>query len=198
MTTSNPPQRRFWVVSPNVRDDYHTVGLWRQASVLHHAAFMGYKPQDRDHKQIGYKFAHVIRPNDIVLIARRHRHQPQVVGYGIVVGPYTKTLPGFKPPEPFGSLRELSPFKPLSGPPKNVSMTHALGQIAALHELHPRKRPSDRRLWTGWSVNSRQGKRLVVAVGARGGANITVWGSNWRICLIITSSSFKFEQKRQS
>jgi hypothetical protein len=98
MTTTNPPQRRFWVVSPNVRDDYHTVGLWRQASVRHRAVFMGYQPGDKGHKQIGYKFAHVIRPNDIVLIARRHHHHPQVVGYGVVVGPYKKALSGVDAP----------------------------------------------------------------------------------------------------
>jgi hypothetical protein len=94
MTSANPAQRRFWVVSPNVRDDYHTVGLWRQASVRHRAAFMGYQPGDKGHKQIGYKFAHVIRPNDIVLIARSHHHQPEVVGYGVVGGAWKNTRPG--------------------------------------------------------------------------------------------------------
>jgi hypothetical protein len=147
MTIVNPPQRRFWVVSPNVRDDYHTVGLWRQASVLHKAAFMGYPPGDKSHKEIGYKFAHVIRPNDIVLIARSHHRQPQVVGYGVVVGPYKKTLSGLKPPESFGCLRKLAPFNALSGPPpKKLNLMAALRQIAALHELHPRTRPAHRKI----------------------------------------------------
>jgi hypothetical protein len=167
MTTANPPQRRFWVVSPNVRDDYHTVGLWRQTSVLHKAAFMGYPPGDKGHKQSGYKFAHVIRPNDIVLIARRHHHHPQVVGYGVVVGPYKKTLSGLTPPESFGSLRELSPFKPLSGPPKNVNMTLALSQIAALHELHPDKRQSDRKL-CDWMERQLKAGKKAGGGGARG------------------------------
>lgn len=168
MTSANPAQRRFWVVSPNVRDDYHTVGLWRQASVRHRAVFMGYQPGDKGHKQSGYKFAHVIRPNDIVLIARRHHHQPQVVGYGVVVGPYKKTLPGLTAPESFGSLRELSPFKPLSGPPKNVNMTHALGQIAALHELHPGKRQSDRKLCDWMERQLKAGKKVGSDGGGKG------------------------------
>ena len=168
MTTASPPQRRFWVVSPNVRDDYHTVGLWRQTSVVHKAAFMGYQPGDKGHKQIGYKFAHVIRPNDIVLIARSHHHQPEVVGYGVVVGPYKKTLSGLKPPESFGSLRKLSPFKPLSGPPKNVNMAHALGQIAALHELHPGKRKSDRELCDWMERQLKAGKKVGGGGGNKG------------------------------
>ena len=199
MTTANPPQRRFWVVSPNVRDDYHTVGLWRQASVLHKAAFMGYPPGDKGHKQSGYKFAHVIRPNDIVLIARRHHHHPQVVGYGVVVGPYKKTLSGLTPPEAFGSLRELSPFRPLSSPPKNVNMTHALGQIAALHELHPGKRQVTENFATGWSVNSRQGKRLVAGGGDKGaGTKHHAVKVKLATYLIITNSNFKSEQERRS
>ena len=169
MTKVNPQQRRFWVVSPNVRDDYHTVDQWRQASLLHEAAFMGYQPGDKGHKQIGYKFAHVIRPNDIVLIARRHHKQAEVVGYGVVVGPCKRKLAGLKPPEPFGSLRTLSPFKALSGAPKKLkklNMIHALGQIAALHELHPERRRSDKKIcdWMERQLNTR--KKLGVGAGA--------------------------------
>lgn len=168
MNANNPGPRRFWVVSPNVRDDYHTVSQWRQASVLHKAAFMGYPPGDKGHKQIGYKFARVIRPNDIVLIARSHDHQPEVVGFGVVVGSFKRKLHGLKPPEPFGSLRTLSPFKPFSGPPKNVNMIHVLGQIAALHELHPGKRQTDKKVcsWMERQLNTRK------TVGGGGGGGV--------------------------
>lgn len=168
MTETNPRQRRFWVVSPNVRDDYHTVGQWRQASVLHHAAFMGYPPGDKGHKQIGYKFAHVIRPNDIVLIARSHHRQPEVVGLGVVVGPFKRKLAGLKAPESFGSLRILSPFKPLSRPPKNVNMISVLGQIAALHELHPSKRQSDKKV-CDWMERQLKTTKMVGGGGMGGG-----------------------------
>jgi hypothetical protein len=59
-------------VSPNVRFDNSTVSDWRQASVRWKAAFMGWKPYDRKHKQIGHMFANVVQPGDILLIARRH------------------------------------------------------------------------------------------------------------------------------
>lgn len=168
MATVNRPLRRFWVVSPNVRDDYHTVGLWRQASVLHKAAFMGYPPGDKGHKEIGYKFAHVIRPNDIVLIARSHDRHPQVVGYGVVVGPYKKTLAGLKRPEPFGSLRKLAPFNALSGPPpKKLNLMAALRQIAALHELHPLSRPAHRKI-CDWMERQLKTKKRVGGGGLGG------------------------------
>ncbi|HEY2389960.1 MAG TPA: hypothetical protein VGK22_02200 [Candidatus Angelobacter sp.] len=168
MTRINQQKRRFWVVSPNVRYDYNTVGLWRQASVTHKAVFMGYHPNDKGHKQIGYKFAHVICPNDIVLIARRHHKNPQVVGYGVVVGPFKRKLTGFKPPEPFGSLRTLSPFKALSGAPKKLkklNIVRALGQIAALHELHPARRQSDRKLCDWMERQLKAGKSLRTTSG---------------------------------
>jgi hypothetical protein len=169
MSTANPPQRRFWVVSPNVRNDYHTVGLWRQASVLHHAAFMGYKAGGQNHKQIGYRFAHVIRPNDIVLIARRHHNQPEIVGYGVVVGPFKRRITGLKPPEPFGSLRTLAPFNALSGPPpKKLNLMAALRQIAALHELHPRTRPAHRKI-CDWMERQLKTKKRVGGGGVGGG-----------------------------
>lgn len=169
MTTTNPPQRRFWVVSPNVRDDYHTVGLWRQASVLHKAAFMGYPPRDKGHKAIGYKFAHLIRPNDIVLIARSHRRQPQIVGYGVVVGPYKKTLSGLKAPESFGSLRKLAPFNALSGsPPKRLNFMAGLRQISALHQLHPRTRPAHRKI-CDWMERQLKTKRRAAGADMGGG-----------------------------
>jgi hypothetical protein len=64
--------------------------------------------------------------------------------------------PALTPPESC----ELSPFKQLSGPPKNVNMTHALGQIAALHELHPGKRQSDRKFCDRMERQLKAGKKI--------------------------------------
>lgn len=66
-------RRRFGVVSPNVRNNNRTVSQWRQASLRCKAAFMGWGPDDKEHKQIGYKFANVVSLNDILLIARRQQ-----------------------------------------------------------------------------------------------------------------------------
>jgi hypothetical protein len=138
-------KRRYWVVSPNVRYDYRTVSDWRQASVKWKAAFMGWAPNDPKHT-IGSKFANVIQPNDIILIARRHHKKPEVVGFGVVLGRSRRGLKGLKPPQSFGSLRRLSPFVPLSESPPHLPLMDILNQIAALHELHPGNVPSHRKI----------------------------------------------------
>lgn len=133
-------KRRFWVVSPNVENNNLTVPQWRQASLKYKATFMGYRHDDHDHKQIGYKFAHVIRPDDIVLIARRYKNKPEVVGFGVVVGPFKTSLAG--PKLNFDSLRRLSPFKAQSAAPPTLPIMDVLGHATALCKLHPNKNPN--------------------------------------------------------
>ena len=66
MKESGKRKKSFWVVSPNVRDNNRTVSAWKRASLKFGAAFMGYRPDDRGHMAIGYKFAEKIGPRDIV------------------------------------------------------------------------------------------------------------------------------------
>lgn len=130
-------ERRYWVVSPNVRYNEKTVPDWRQASVLGRAAFMGWQPDDKRHK-LGHKFAYQVQPNDIILIARRHHSEPEIVGFGIVRGEFKKRLEGVQiPDEDFASLRKLRPFIPQSRAPAHVGLIGALGHSTALAELHP-------------------------------------------------------------
>jgi len=84
-----------------------------------------------------YKFACVVAPGDILLIARRHQKKPEVVGFGVVEGKFKRRLKGFKPPQSFGSLRKLKPFRPLSEAPRKLPILDALGHTAALRELRP-------------------------------------------------------------
>ena len=154
MAEKDAQRRGFWVVSPNVGN--HS-SYWRQVSVAYEAAFMGYKPNNRTGKQIGYKFAHVVRPNDILLIARRHRKKPEVVGFGVVVGKFKTKLKGFKRRYRFGSLRKLSPFKPKSAAPPKLLIMNALGQTAALRRLHPHKNPTHKVI-CGWMERELTGK----------------------------------------
>lgn len=128
--------RRYWVVSPNVQSHAHTVETWRQASVTWQAAFMGWLPNDQDHR-IGPRFAYEIRPGDVILIARKFRGEPETVGFGTVVGKFRTRLNGFVPHESFGSLRRLKPFIPMSRPPASLPLLAATNQTAALHQLHP-------------------------------------------------------------
>jgi hypothetical protein len=154
MSEKDPQRRRFWVVSPNVGN--HS-SYWRQASVAREAAFMGYKPDNKTGKQIGYKFAHDVSPDDILLIARRHRKEPEVVGFGVVVGKFKTKLKGFKRTYKFGSLRKLSPFKPKSAAPPKLLIMEALGHTAALRRLHPRTNPAHR-LICEWMERELMGK----------------------------------------
>jgi hypothetical protein len=129
--------RRYWVVSPNVGNDETTVSEWRQASVTRHAAFMGYDSRDKGHGASGHKFAHSVKPGDIILIARRHRSEPEIVGFGVVRGNFQRSLKGvhlsYKP----GSIRRLSPFLARSRVPNGMPLLSVLTWTKALAELRP-------------------------------------------------------------
>ncbi len=175
---SNPgfSNRSYWVVSPNVRNNEATVGAWRQASVSQASAFMGYGPKDMEHSQIGAKFAGNVMPGimdgDVILIARRHQFEPEIVGFGIVRGHFATRLKNFKPPETFGSLRKLVPFIPWSGdPPESVPIREVIRHTKALVQLHP-ERNFDHRKICDWidqqiqrisKVNDRKRRRPTTA-----------------------------------
>jgi len=147
--------RRFWVVSPNVKYHEKTVPEWKQASVDFSAAFMGWGPDDQSHR-IGRKFAHVISEGDVILIARRFRYRPDVVGFGVVTGAYQTHIKGFTAPgedDWHGSIRTLSPFIPRTGIPSRLDIMKVLNQPAALHELHPASDP-DHRLICDWMTTA--------------------------------------------
>jgi hypothetical protein len=145
----NANQPRYWVVSPNVMDNSSTVGEWRNASVKFRAAFMGWGPDEKEHKGIGIKFAQTIKPGDIILIARRSSHFPEVVGFGKVHGSFKTSLRGFVAPqgdEWHGSLRLLRPFVHRSELPNNLKVVEALGHTTALRELVPSRSHAEQRL----------------------------------------------------
>ena len=89
-----------------------------------------------DHK-IGRKFANEIEKDDVILIARRHRKRPEIIGFGVVTDKFerSRTVPGTH--LEFRSMRKLKPSRPLSGPPKNIPIMDALGHTMALAQLHP-------------------------------------------------------------
>ena len=109
------------------------------------AAFMGWQPDDKKHK-LGHKFANVVCQNDMLLIARRFRGHAEIVGFGVVRDTYKTNLKGFNPPQKFGSLRKLKPFKALSAAPSDIPIMDALGQTAALRQLHPESNSRHKRI----------------------------------------------------
>ncbi len=138
--------RSYWVVSPNVRNTEATVSDWRQASVDAAAAFMGYGPDETAYKGSGIKFAQVVKPGDVILIARRHNRQPEMVGFGRVRGKYLTGSKGLRVPGTFGSLRKLSPFVPWSQAPKRLPLLAVLPQNLALAQLHPEQNKNHERV----------------------------------------------------
>jgi bifunctional DNA-binding transcriptional regulator/antitoxin component of YhaV-PrlF toxin-antitoxin module len=156
--------RQFWIVSPNVMNNNDTVPEWRNASVVFKAAFMGWGPNEEKHKRIGFKFAHVIKPGDIILIARRHEDEPEVVGFGVVTGDFKTTLKGFATPkkeEWHGSLRELSPFVPWTKLPETLKITHVLRHTTALRQLVPTRNQNERLVceWLQSTLAAKVGSR---------------------------------------
>jgi hypothetical protein len=155
----------FWVVSPNVRNNNLTASSWKHANLNFEAAFMGYRPDDRGHMAIGYKFAEAIRAGDIVLIARRHNKKPDLIGFGVVKGKYKKRLRGFKAPESWhGSLRLLSPFESVATPLDGISrksISSILKHTAALRKLHPERNQQHKLIcdWMERSVGPKAGEK---------------------------------------
>jgi hypothetical protein len=86
---------------------------------------------------IGHKFAHVIAPEDVILIARRYESKPEIVGFGVVRGKFKRSIKGVETPTSFGSARTLRPFIPMSGAPHPIRLIEALGHSRALAQLHP-------------------------------------------------------------
>ena len=141
--------RSYWVVSPNLRNNPTSVDAWRRACVASRAAFMGWGADDPKHAQIGPKFAGRatpgIMPGDVIVIARRHRNRPEIVGFGVVHGQAQRPK-GLRVPHSFGSLRRLRPFRAWSRPPARVPFAQAVRHIRALAQLHPDINPAHRRV----------------------------------------------------
>jgi hypothetical protein len=144
--------KRYWVVSPNVMDNEETVGQWKELTWSLNAAFMGYRPDDERGRAAGYKFAHVIRPGHVLLIARSSDNQPDLVGAGVVTGPFKKSLRGLRLPRQdkswTGSLRLLSTFHSITSVPKKVPLMSVLGR-PALRELRP-SRSAEEKIVCDW------------------------------------------------
>src|ERR1017187_633219 len=144
-------KRSFWVVSPNVRFDRKTEPRWKDAIMRLRSAFMGWGSEEKQHGGIGYKFANQIQPGDVILVARRHLKQPELVGVGVVVGQFETYRESLNTPQEFGSRRRLRPFKPTTRVPRGIPIMSALGQIMALRQLHPDKNEDHKKVCS-WMV----------------------------------------------
>lgn len=127
-------KRQYWVVSPNVTSDEKTAEEMRRGR-----AFMGWEPDNYGHGQIGPKFAgktaRSIQRGDIILIARRSKGAPDVVGFGVVEGRCKPQR--LRPSGTVVYVRELRPFKRWDEVSKGIDLHDVLKQTRALVQLHP-------------------------------------------------------------
>jgi hypothetical protein len=151
--------RTYWVVSPSPRNDDQHIDEWRRTCVSGRAAFMGRGPEDGTHGGIGPKFAGRSRggisPGDVILIARPHKGNAEMVGFGVVSGKALSRLNGIKAPETFKSLRKLRPFRAWSRPPADVPFDKVLQRWRALAKLRPQE-ISAHRLVCQWLADQLQ------------------------------------------
>lgn len=152
--TNKISDRRYWVVSPNVHND-DTVDAWRRLSAARHVAFMGW---GLDHP-IGKRFVEVIGPNDVILIARRHRGRPDFVGFGIVEGASHRRASFQTPTKRYGSFRHLRAFQD-TFPPARIPLMQALNHTMALVQLHPQRSSDHKKLCAWMNVRLRHGKHV--------------------------------------
>jgi hypothetical protein len=154
-------ERRYWVVSPALNGDNKPVQEWADASIRWHAAFMGYRPNDANYKGIGRRFAKEISADDVILIARRHSHKPEVVGFGVVHDDkYKPPKVGLETPHQPNAWRVLKPFIAQNRSlPASVPFMGALKHTMALARLHAENDEHRRVCEWMWQQLSRKSKR---------------------------------------
>jgi hypothetical protein len=134
------------VVSPNVINDNKTVADWKKVILDTHAAIMGWP----EVHYIGRKFKDEIQLGDVVLIARRHRGQPDVVGFGVVSGESEEQyFPEIWKEGPL-YVRKLKHFITLQQVPDDIPLLDVLPINRAMIQLHPDEKDAHRDVceWT--------------------------------------------------
>lgn len=129
-------QRHYWVVSPNVINDNKTVEDWKRAILRAHIAIMGYSPDDGG-KRLGWKFANDVQIGDIILIARRHDWESDVVGFGVAKGESEERyFPDIWKDGPV-YVRKLEHFITVQQVPEDIPLLDVLPRNRAIVQLHP-------------------------------------------------------------
>jgi hypothetical protein len=141
--------RKFWVVSPNVGPSPNTKPMWVKTVIRLRSAFMGWKSNDKSYSAIGFKFAHLIQPGDVIFVARRYHGRPDLAGVGVVIGRFEGYRKSLNTPQEYGSRRTLRPYSAVPRVPGNIPIMSALGHTKALRQLHP-ERNEDQRLVCDW------------------------------------------------
>lgn len=141
--------RQYWVVSPNVDGTGRNVEEWKQEILRHHAAIIGWEPDNWGSNAMGPRFAanpdarSTVQLGDIVLIARGKK-SADIVGFGVVKGPTkAERLPPWNRDV---YLRGLEPFKQCKKMPSRVPVLAVLQHTWALVQLCPERNPEARKV----------------------------------------------------
>jgi hypothetical protein len=137
-------QRNYWVVSPNVDGKGKNVEEWKKEVLRNSGAILGWAPDYwKNTNTMGPRFAgnpaarSRIEPGDVILVARLTDSAPEIVGFGVVTGRFSKVrLPPLKD---YVYLRHLQPFKQCERVPTNLSsaLFGLLRHPMAFVQLHP-------------------------------------------------------------
>jgi len=137
---------RYWIVSPNVRNQPSKIQYWRELIKQTHSAIMGWPPNQTKGMKLGRKFAEQIKKDDIVLIARGANAKKEVLACGrvasVATAPHGRSSnllraadgTSVPAPQPFGSYRLLDKFVELEDV-KRPSFDGVTNQSWAMFEL---------------------------------------------------------------
>lgn len=138
---------RFWVVSPNVKNDKNMMA-WLKAISKNHCVYMGYEPTA---KGAGRCFNNKVSNNDVILVARCANKNKELYFAGIVDSAVKKVTPQKDGVPEIAYARKL---KGMVG--KDVLAALKLDfagsayleadRIPAIYELHPERNPKDREI----------------------------------------------------
>lgn len=133
-------ERKYWVVSPNVNNRKEVLKHWRREILMRESAYMGY---GKDHP-IGLRFANEIKRGDIVLIARRHNGEPQIIGFGVATGELERSTTDLRIYPQYRFKHKLKPFQPGGRAP--MGFIEGLRHTMALVRLHPESNRKHRQI----------------------------------------------------
>ena len=144
------PEMRFWVVSPNVRNEGS--GAWIDAIRKNHCVYMGWGPEDTDWRR-GYYFHHKVKRGDIVLIARGENKSKELYFAGIVdsdVKAVTPEKDGVPDHAYARKLKGMIGQDALAGLGLDFEGAAFGGarRIPSIYELHPSENPKDQEIAT--------------------------------------------------
>lgn len=143
-------QRQYWIISPKVDDEELNVENWKKEILSRHAAFICWSPDNFNNGGMGPRFCgnpkskSKVQIGDVILIARSHNLQPDLVGFGIVKGKCQRAR--FPWSEQDVYFRDLEHFTLCEGI-KGINFIKNLRYPGALHQLDQQGKGADICQW---------------------------------------------------